>query len=342
MANKARSSSEVWGTAKTSLAVVFLALLYWVVESVVDTLVFFPELGLFGNLLPGSHEVTMRLIAIFLLVGLLLSYQYAIKDRDEAKKKLQIQQTAAIASDRLKSLGEMASGIAHELSQPLMGIRGFAEHVMLGFDRQWDMSQADIRKMMVRIVEQADRMNHIVDHVRMFSMESNRLEVRPVQVNEVITMSVELMATHMRHRGIELECVLAEDLPKVSANPFSLEEVLMNLTTNARDAFRKEASSDQEVAGKIVLRSSLLDEGEETFVKVEVVDDGMGIADEVMPRIFDPFFTTKEPGSGAGLGLAVARSIIEKMDGELTVQSQEGVGTTTGFKLPVPSAADTG
>jgi PAS domain S-box-containing protein len=261
-----------------------------------------------------------------------------IKSAEEARRKaereLEEQRALAIASDRLRSLGEMAAGIAHELNQPLVGVRGMAEHAVLAIERNWELSKEDMDEKLRRIIEQADRMAYIIEHVRMFAREADRPETRPVNVNDVVESSLGLVSAQLRQRGLELECDLAENLPEVEANPFTLEEVVLNLVTNARDAVEERVESDSEADPVVALRTKVDRRGSETWVQVEVADRGVGITAEQLGRVFDPFYTTKDPDKGTGLGLAISKSIIEKLGGTIEIKSEPGGGTTAIISLP--------
>jgi two-component system cell cycle sensor histidine kinase/response regulator CckA len=254
--------------------------------------------------------------------------------RRKAEEELEEQRVLAIASDRLRSLGEMATGIAHELNQPLVGVRGLAEHVVLALDREWEMSKNDVHDKLQKIVEQADRMAYIIEHVRMFAREADRPEMYPVNVNEVVNSSLGLVSAQLRQRGLELECELAEDVPHVKANQYALEEVILNLVTNARDAVEERLEADSDVDPVVALRTCVEKRGDGSWVKVEVIDRGVGITAEQLGRVFDPFYTTKSPDRGTGLGLAISRSIIEKSGGTIEIHSEPGGRTTAVVSLP--------
>ncbi len=258
------------------------------------------------------------------------------EDRRTVEKELDKQRVLSMRSDRLRSLGEMAAGIAHELNQPLVGVRGMAEHLLLSIVRGWELTEEKIQERAEAIIEQADRMVHIIEHIRMFARESGSPELRPVHVNNVVKSSMDMLGTQFRSRGVELKCELAEDLPVVSANPFSLEEVLINLLINARDALEEKAKTDPESVPSQILLRTLLDQADpEKYVKIEVVDSGVGITDDVLDKAFDPFFTTKEPDKGTGLGLSISKSIVEDFGGTIDIQSTPGLGTTVTISLPV-------
>jgi histidine kinase len=260
-----------------------------------------------------------------------------------------------MAADRLRTLGEMAAAIAHELNQPLVGARGLAEHLLIGMDRGWDIPPAKVRERLTLIIEQADRMAHIIERVRMFAREAGKLEVHPVQLNDVVRAALGMVGEHFRARGIALECELAESLPPVPANPFSLEEVVLNLITNARDAIVEKI---EKAAGpgpsatqgtgfpgappaappppaRILIRTLARSCAAADCQVIEVVDEGIGIPPENLTRIFEPFFTTKPPNRGTGIGLAVCKHIVEQFGGTIEIQSQPGRGATVAIVLPV-------
>jgi histidine kinase len=229
----------------------------------------------------------------------------------------------------------MAAGIAHELNQPLVGVRGLAEHTVIGMERGWKCTEAELKERLTTIIEQADRMSHIIEHVRMFAREAGKPELQQVQVNDVVEAAADMLGAQFRSRGIELECDLAENLPPVLANPFSLEEVVLNLIINARDAVEERLkinSSDAPL--RVLLRTFLEQESKAGQVKIEVVDWGVGIPEDILPNVFDPFFTTKEPNQGTGLGLSISQSIIEQFEGKVDIQSTLGQGTTVTISLP--------
>ncbi|MBN2374370.1 PAS domain S-box protein [bacterium] len=255
--------------------------------------------------------------------------------RMEAERQLKEQRAKAILSDRLRSLGEMATGVAHELNQPLLGVRGLAEHISIALDRGWELPKKNIREKIQLIIEQADRMSYVIDHMRMFARGADTYELMPVQINDVIRSSLGLIGSQLRYRGLILECDLADDLPPVSANPFSLEEVVLNLINNARDVLMEQLEKGaQKTSPKIRLRTLKYVQNSKCFVNVEVIDCGPGIPPEIQSRVFEPFFTTKDPDKGTGLGLSISRSIIEDFHGTIGIDSTPDSGTTVIISLP--------
>ena len=258
-------------------------------------------------------------------------------ERQKAEKELELQRTLLVRSDRLRSPGEMAAGIAHELNQPLVGVRGLAEHILIGMSKGWDSSESKLRDRVSRIIEQADRMTHIIQHVRLFAREAGKPEVSDVSLNEVVKSSVGLIETQIRSHGIDLRISLAEDLPVVSVNAFSLEEVILNLLSNARDGL--------EAVPETTVRERILEVSTELYaangvrrVGLTVRDRGIGIEEGDLDRVLDPFFTTKDPDKGTGLGLPICKSIVEEFGGSLEITSDPGEGTEVRIFLPARRA----
>ncbi|MGA1825778.1 MAG: PAS domain S-box protein [bacterium] len=257
------------------------------------------------------------------------------KAKKEAEAKLKDQRARSILYDRLRSLGEMATGIAHELNQPLMGVRGLAEHILLGLKRGWKISDQDLQDKIRLIIEQTDRMSHVIEHTRMFAGGAVNNKLLPVQVNEVIKSSMSLIGTQLRNRGLTVEFDLADNLPTIFVNPFSLEEVIVNLINNAKDAYIDEKNPQcPKTLPKIFLRTNQKTIDAHTFVNIEIVDHGKGIPQELMSNIFTPFFTTKPPDKGTGLGLSISKSIIEDFNGKIQIKSTAGLGTIISIFLP--------
>lgn len=256
------------------------------------------------------------------------------KAKKEAERKLEEQRTLAIRSDRLRSLGEMAAGIAHELNQPLLGVRGLAQHILIAEERGWELSKQNLNDKVRLIMEQADRMSHIIEHARMFARAANHTEMMPVQVNNVVRSTNVMVESQLKSRGYVLDCRLAEHLPMVLANPYSLEEVILNLISNARDALAEKVSESAELV-KIGLHSFKSKDDLGRWVVIQVSDSGKGIPEEIIDKVFDPFFTTKDMDKGTGLGLSISRKIIEEFNGKIEIQSKSGIGTTVSIYLPV-------
>jgi two-component system NtrC family sensor kinase len=185
-------------------------------------------------------------------------------------------------------------------------------------------------------------MSHIINHVRVFAREAGKPELEMVDVNEVVAAATSLLQAQFDSHGVILHVIREADLSAVLANPFSLEEVFLNLLNNARQAV-EESPNRLSAVVRIQTKSTNGDAGR-AGVLVEVSDNGAGIPAEILGKVFDPFFTTKGPDEGTGLGLSVSKSIVETFDGQLQIESAPGEGTVVSVRLPeaeVPAHAGT-
>jgi PAS domain S-box-containing protein len=265
----------------------------------------------------------------------IVEHKKAEKARKVAERKLETQRIITMRSDRLRSLGQMAAGIAHELNQPLVGVRGLAEHLLIGLNRGWEFTEDKLKEKFSLIIEQADRMSHIIEHVRLFARDAGKPEMRRIEVNDVIGSAMDMLGAQFHSRGIVLGSDLCREECTILANPFSLEEVILNLMLNARDAVEEKLSnSSDSITARILLCTSVEQKDAQKLVRIEVTDNGIGIKRDLLSKVFDPFFTSKEPDKGTGLGLSISKSIIEQFHGTIDIQSVYKEGTTVTIILP--------
>jgi len=262
-----------------------------------------------------------------------------IRKRVEAEKKLEEQRALSMRSDRLRSLGEMAAGIAHELNQPLVGVRGLAELIQRRLEEERAVPAEKVRKEIALIVEQADRMVHIINHVRLFARETGKPTTSLEDLNGIVRSATSLLETQFRSHGFRLETELYGRCLPVRVNPYSVEEVILNLLANARHAL-EERRRGEGSGGSLRVRIRTGERWREgrRIAWLEVEDNACGIPASVADKIFDPFFTTKGPDRGTGLGLSISRSIVEEVGGTIRFSSEEGKGTV--FIIEFPSAPE--
>ena len=259
----------------------------------------------------------------------------AIKKRHEVEIQLEKQQSIKMRSDRLRSLGEMAAGIAHELNQPLVGVRGLAELLLVKMENRIDVAPEELQRNIARIIEQSDRMVHIINHVRLFAREAVSVDSSAVNLNDVVQSAIGLLTVQFNSHGMMLATKCSEELLIVMVNPYSVEEVLLNLLNNARDALQ--GSMNHAVGADFlptveISTGSRHGTGETIWVRVR--DNGPGIAQNIQEHIFDPFFTTKEPDKGTGLGLSICKSIVEGFSGTIECISVPGEGASFTVSFP--------
>lgn len=255
----------------------------------------------------------------------------------ETEKALREQEVLAMRSDRLRSMGEMAACMAHELNQPLSGIRGFAENVLISIQNGWEVTQEELIHKMSRIVQQTERMSNLINHVHDFSNDAERPVSMVVKACEVVRMALTMVSARFRAHNIDLVAKYLDEDAVIRANPYSLEEVLLNILSNSYDALQ-EKDKAVPVAQKnveVVVRSEPSDAPDgSSEVVIEIRDTGVGMLPENLARVFDPFFTTKGPDRGAGLGLAVAKRTMDRLSGRLELFSRVGEGTTARLTFP--------
>ena len=252
-------------------------------------------------------------------------------------KRLEAEQQLIQAS-KMATLGEMATGVAHELNQPLSVIKTASSFLMKKVGKKEPIAEDILLTMAEEVDSHVDRASKIINHMREFGRKSD-LDLVGVQVNEVLKRSFEIFSQQLKVRGIEVEWNLESNLPEVTADPDRLEQVFINLLINARDAImdRIAANERDQTPKKIFLRSR----SDADKVIVEVCDTGVGIPPAVMDKIFDPFFTTKEVGKGTGLGLSISYGIITDFGGSITAVGNQPQGSCFVIRLPQSSTEKT-
>ena len=241
-------------------------------------------------------------------------------------------QSKLLQTEKMAALGQLMSGIAHELNNPLTSIQGYAQLLLSRHSTLHGTSDAR------RISQEAERASHIVKNLLLFSREA-KSERRAVNLNEVIERTVALRAYEMKLESILVELVLDPGLPHTLADGAQLQQVILNLIVNAEQAILLKGPREGEPGdwqGRIVIHTRRI-AGDR--IGLEISDDGPGIAPEIVSRIFDPFFTTKPVGAGTGLGLSIVYGIVQEHGGEVGVESQPGHGATFTVELPALSAA---
>lgn len=235
-------------------------------------------------------------------------------------------QMQVVQASKLATLGEMATGVAHELNQPLNVIR----IAVANCKRKLSNGAADPEYLMdklARIDKQVKRAADVIDHMRIFGRKADN-EPKPVDVRDAVEGALDLVGAQFRLSQIQVQAEMPQQPAVVLGHQILLEQVFLNILTNARDAIR---SSGENNAGEIVVAMSL--DEEPGAVTIAFSDTGGGIPEKVLDRIFDPFFTTKDVGQGTGLGLSISYGIIRDMGGKLTASNSEKGGV---FTITVP------
>ncbi|HRY99788.1 MAG TPA: response regulator [Bacteroidales bacterium] len=262
---------------------------------------------------------------------IILNRNLEIRVKEELRKR-EKQQNLLIQKSKLESMGELAAGMAHEINQPLAGISMTLDNIHFHLASGTPDPSYLERKISV-CFEDIERIRHLIDHVRTFSRDQDaRIEDR-VDVTAVIRNALSLTQTQYRNHKINLLVHLPAEPLYCLGNPFRLEQVLLNLLSNARYAVDEKAAQQKQAAYHREIMVEAIQEGEK--IVVEISDNGTGISKSNIGRVFDPFFTTKGQEAGTGLGLSIVYGILKDMGGEISVRSKTGVFTTMTFKLPL-------
>jgi len=230
-------------------------------------------------------------------------------------------------SQKLESIGTLASGIAHEINNPLTGIINYADLVAARIEDR------KLREYAEGITREGKRVAEIVRSLLSFSRQDTA-EYRPERVDRLVEASLRLLGASLRRDQIDIVEDLPDDLPSVWCRGQQIEQVLINLLSNARDALNIRFPGHHEDK-TIRITGGRIDVKGAEWVRITVEDAGAGIPEEILERIFDPFFTTKPRNEGTGLGLSVSYGIVKEHRGELSVESSEDGGARFHIDLPV-------
>ncbi len=250
----------------------------------------------------------------------------------DVTKKLEAEQQLIQAS-KMTTLGEMASGVAHELNQPLAILKTISNLMLRKVSRGQPIDPDILKEMAEGVDSHVNRASKIIEHMREFGRKSD-LKTMPVQLNEVLRRGFEFFSRQLTVRNISVEWNLNSHLPIIMADANRLEQVVINLLINARDAI------EENWAGKVPLADDKKIYISTTFtpekVIAEVCDTGPGIPEAIRGRLFEPFFTTKDVGKGTGLGLSISYGIVKDYSGTIRASTKDGGGGC--FTLIFPRA----
>ncbi|MCD6599707.1 MAG: response regulator [Dehalococcoidia bacterium] len=246
-------------------------------------------------------------------------YIAIINDITKRKKRKELEQKAQQAS-RLTTISDMASGIAHEINNPLTGVIGFSQLLA-----QEENEPEDVRNYARRISIAGQRVASIVDSLLTFSRQ-NKPQREYVNINDIVEVALKLQSHKLKAARIKVITSLAPDLPWTMADATQLQHVFLDLLSNAEAEMKKAHGK-----GKLQVKTEAID----GTIRISFKDDGPGIAPENIDRIFDPFFTTRQVGKGAGLALSRCHGIITEHNGRIYAKSTLGHGATFIVELPI-------
>jgi signal transduction histidine kinase len=228
------------------------------------------------------------------------------------------------------SLAEITAGIAHELTQPLSGIKCISQNMIddINYD-EFDNLEAvsDLSKICALV----DKTSSIINHIRNFSKKST-IAMQFIDINKVILNALDLINLQFKKNNIEIILKLDDNLKKIYGDKIALEQLLINLLLNARDAITgKRKVDDTDFNGCIQITTQL--DHEKVYLIIE--DNGIGISQDLLKNIWSPFFTTKKRSNGTGIGLSISNKILKEHNGEISIDSQHGVGTKFTIYFPI-------
>ncbi len=241
------------------------------------------------------------------------------KKVEERTKELTAMQTHLVQSEKLASLGKLAAGIAHEINNPLGGILIYS-HLLLEDTKKNSPHYENLRK----IVKETSRCKDIVKGLLEFARPKEP-EMSSVDINEIVEKSLSIVERQVLFQNIKIKRNYDSNLPRTIADGGQLQQVFTNIIINAAEAM--------DGKGTLTLTTQLDDDGKN--IRISFADTGHGMSEEDKRRIFEPFFTTKEVGKGTGLGLSISYSIIQKHEGKIDVDSEQGKGLTFAVTIPV-------
>ncbi len=255
-----------------------------------------------------------------------ISIMMIIRDISE-RKNLEMQ---LVHSERMAGLGQMASGIAHEINQPLNTISMAVDNLLGEITEYENINHEYFRKKSEKVFDNITRIRNIIDHIRVFSRSHDDHILSGFNVNSSITNAVTMISEQFKYHGINLKLFLDDQLQDITGNTFKFEQVILNLLSNAKDALlEKEDTMKRSFDKSIEIKSS----SDDNTILVEVTDNGVGIDSDQIKLILLPFYTTKDPRKGTGLGLSVSYQIIKEMNGSLEFSSEVAVGTKARIML---------
>jgi len=249
---------------------------------------------------------------------------HAVERLDAQRQQTRLVQERLLQSEKMSSVGQLVSGVAHELNNPLTGITGFAQLLLLR-----DLDETS-RRHVETIYAEAERASKIVSNLLTFARR-RKAQKEPASLNTLLERVLELRNYDLRVRNIQTELDLDPALPETMLDANQVQQVFLNIILNAEQAMR----SGQGGAGTLRITTRR----EAAAVAASFQDSGPGMSEETLRRIFDPFFTTKEAGEGTGLGLTISYGIVEEHGGRISTQSRPGHGTTFTVELPLVASS---
>jgi PAS domain S-box-containing protein len=287
-----------------------------------------PHNRTFTLVVPESGNLLVKMNAVYM--GNADSGLSIVIAMEDVTRRIQLQEEQKIArkqlyrSARLASIGTLASGVAHEMNNPLTAILGFSSALLDRVDNDGAVDPAELHEYLKIINLEALRCRDIVENLSRFANDQDAVQ-SSIPLNQCITDAINLV----RARASKTSIAIVNDLHEkvmVKADANKLEQVFINVLSNAIEFCPQ---------GSAVTIASAVSYDPSRFLSLKIVDNGPGIPSENLPKVFDPFFTTKEVGKGTGMGLAICHKIMEECNGSIDIASDEGHGTTVTLNFPL-------
>lgn len=233
-------------------------------------------------------------------------------------------ETRQIHADRMANLGQMASGIAHEINQPLNIISMVMDRILYDTAKNGVIKHESLKEKSDKIFENITRISNIIDQVRIFSRSHDNYILTEFDINTAIENASSMLTEQFKQLQINLNIALNKEIPYIIGNTHKFKQVIINLLVNAKDAVI-EKSVIQKDYSELMIGIKTWQEGQ--FIVTEIIDNGIGIDNVGLQKAMIPFYTTKEEGKGTGLGLSICYQIIKEMNGKIEISSERYVGT---------------
>lgn len=271
-------------------------------------------------------EITIIVFGFLaIIMTTIFTTHLAVSQLQQSDATMQELNAQLVQSDKLAAIGKMAAGVAHEINNPLNVIlqkTGWMEDLLEEEGIKESENFEEFQTSVQKIEEHVERARKVVHNMLGFARKMEP-HLENVDINDTINQTITILENYARTNNIEIQADLSGKLPIIASDQAQLQQVFLNLLTNAIDAIGKE--------GLVEIKSRRLD----SRICISIKDDGPGIPAEKQKNVFDPFFTTKETGKGTGLGLSVSYNIIEKMGGKIRLKSQVGKGTIFTVEVPI-------
>jgi signal transduction histidine kinase len=256
-----------------------------------------------------------------------------LKQSNESFKKIITEKDLELSQmARHASLAELTAGIAHELAQPLTGIKGIAQNMIDDINSE-EFENLQAVSELLRICSLVDKSSSIIDHIRNFSKKSV-FSLKQIDLNKVILEAIDLINIQLKKKNIDLVFMLDDTIPRIIGDKLSLEQLIVNIILNSRDAILEKEFEDTEDNGTIRVTTTAANGS----IMMIIQDNGSGIPEEIKHKIWSPFFTTKKRNHGTGIGLSICNKILKDHKASVEIQS-DSTGTQFTIRFPLITEA---